>query len=88
MSPWEWGSEQESTLNALKQKAVTTPSLGFLKELKPFVIRVVANEVALPATLLQNNKEVELVPVAYDFKKLQGAELNFDLCECECLATV
>lgn len=85
---WEWGPDQDTALNTLKQKALTAPALRFPDESKPFVIRLAANEVAMAATLLQQSENQKLVPVAYESKKLQGAELNFNTCERECLTAV
>ncbi|XP_029448431.1 unconventional myosin-VIIa-like [Rhinatrema bivittatum] len=87
-SQWEWGPEHDQALSQLKQAALSAPALKFPDSSKPFVIRLATSDVALAAVLLQRNEEAKLVPVAYDSRKLQGTELNFDPCERECLAAV
>lgn len=58
------------------------PNPAFPCESQPFVIRLAADKdnVALAATLLQNNKERNLLPIVYESKKLQVAEIHFDPC--------
>jgi RNase H-like domain found in reverse transcriptase len=53
---------------------------------KPFVIETDASEWAIGCTLLQYDIDGAIHPVAYDGRKLQGAELNYAVHEKELLA--
>ena len=53
---------------------------------KPFVIETDASEWAIGLVLLQLGADGKLHPVAYDGRKLTGAELNYPVQEKELLA--
>ncbi|KAG5288008.1 hypothetical protein I7I48_10066 [Histoplasma ohiense] len=64
----------------------TSPVLVQPDRTKPFTIETDASEWAIGCSLLQVGEDDKLHPVAYDGRKLSGAELNYPVHEKELLA--
>ena len=84
--PIRWTVACESAFRKLKDLLVCAPVLIQPDQTKPFVIETDASEWAIGMVLLQSDANGKLHPVAFDGRKLQGAELNYPVHEKELLA--
>jgi transposase InsO family protein len=85
--PWEWGSKQKESFQALKDILCSAPILLLPDPKLPFVLNCDASGYAIGATLQQDQGN-GLQPVAYRSKKLSPAERNYDTREKEFMALV
>src|SRR6202021_161554 len=84
--PIIWTAKCQLSFNLLKKALASGPVLTQPDFTKPFVIETDASEWAIGCCLLQADSNGNLHPVAYDGRKLQGAELNYHVQEKELLA--
>jgi transposase InsO family protein len=84
---WEWGPEQQASMDALKAALCSAPVLIIPDPSKPFTLNCDACMYAVGATLQQDLGN-GLQPVAYRSRKLTPAEVNYDTREKEFLALV
>lgn len=84
--PIVWTVACRSAFARLKQQLVNAPVLIQPDLSRPFTIETDASEWALGAVLMQEDENGTLHPVAFDGRKLQGAELNYPTQEKELLA--
>ncbi len=81
-----WTAKCQHAFEILKNGLTREPVLQQPDWHKPFVIETDASEWAIGCTLLQLDANGILHPVAFDGRKLQGAELNYAVQEKELLA--
>ena len=81
-----WTAQCTVAFETLKEKLTTAPVLTQPDILKPFAIETDASEWAIGCSLLQVGEDGKWHPVAYDGRKLSGAELNYPVHEKELLA--
>jgi hypothetical protein len=84
--PIIWNARCQLAFLKLKQALTSKPVLAQADFKKPFVIETDASEWAIGCCLLQVGEDGKLHPVAYDGRKLQGAELRYPVQEKELLA--
>ena len=84
--PVRWTVACESAFRKIKDKMTSSPVLVQPDRSKPFVIETDASEWAIGMVLLQLGPDGQLHPVAFDGRKLTGAELNYPIHEKELLA--
>ena len=82
-----WTTEATKSFEELKSRLGSKPVLKMPDNEKEFVLRTDASDRGLGAVLLQEH-EGKLHPVAYQSKKLLGAESRYAIVEKECLGTV
>ena len=82
-----WNAEAERSFIEMKTRISQRPVLRMPDHEKDYVLRTDASDRGLGAVLLQEH-EGKLHPVAFQSKKLQGAEARYATVEKECLATV
>ena len=83
----KWGPEQAAAFETLKDKLCSDPVLRLPDLSRPFVLRTDASDVGLGSVLLQEFDD-GLFPIAYAGRKLNSAERNYAIVERECLAVV
>ncbi len=84
--PITWTAKCQLSFELLKKALSNEPILTQPDFHRPFVIETDASEWAIGCCLLQLGTDGLLHPVAYDGRKLQGAELNYAVQEKELLA--
>jgi transposase InsO family protein len=84
--PIRWSVACECAFRKVKEMLTAEPVLIQPDLSKPFVIETDASEWAIGMVLLQIGPDGKLHPVAYDGRKLTGAELNYPVHEKELLA--
>jgi hypothetical protein len=82
-----WGEQQEESFTNLKQKLASTPVLTLPDPELPWIIASDASDKAIGAILMQD-KGAGPQPVAFESRRLQGAELNYAVHEKETLAVI
>lgn len=82
----QWNLACEKAFQELKDRLTTSPVVRQPIRDQPFTIETDASEWAIGAVLLQRQEDGILHPVAYDGRKLSGAELNYPVHEKELLA--
>jgi hypothetical protein len=84
--PITWTEACESAFRKVKDLLASAPVLKQPDRDRPYVIETDASEWALGMVLMQEDDDRKLHPVAYDGRKLHGAELNYPVHEKELLA--
>ena len=84
--PITWTAACEYAFQELKRRLTSAPVLNQPDVSKPFTIETDASEWALGYVLQQEDEYGQLHPIAYDGRKLRGAELNYPTHEKELLA--
>lgn len=84
--PVRWTPTAQLAFNALKRKLVEDPVLSQPDRELPYRIETDASEWAIGCVLLQLGPDGKWHPIAYDGRKLNGAELNYPVHEKELLA--
>ena len=82
-----WSEAAQTNFETLKKRICSKPILCMPDYNKEFVLRTDAADTAIGAILLQEHENV-LKPIAYQSRKLNGAERRYSTVEKECLATV
>jgi len=82
-SAWNWTGRCQDAFELLKQKLVEAPLLHTPNERLPYEVVTDASDLGLGAVLLQEGH-----PVAFESRKLNSAELNYNVTEKEMLAVV
>ena len=85
--PFNWGEEQASSFNALKEALTSAPVLAHPKYDLPMEIFPDACGYGIGGILAQRIEETER-PVAYASRLLTKSETNYSITEKECLALV
>ena len=83
--PWEWGEEQRSAFEKLKESLVSAPILVYPDYEKPFTLHVDASRKGLGGVLYQE-REGKLRVVGYASRSLTGSEKNYTVHKLEFLA--
>jgi hypothetical protein len=82
-----WNDESRQSFEMLKKMICESPVLCMPDYDKEFILRTDASDRGIGAILMQEH-EGQLRPLAYQSKKLNGAESRYATVEKECLATV
>ncbi|GJP60385.1 hypothetical protein CLOP_g17596 [Closterium sp. NIES-67] len=82
-----WGEKQQAAFDQLKVALTSPPVLRISDPDRPYEVITDANDIAIGAILLQDFGD-GLQPVAYESRKLQGAEKNYIVHDKEMLAMV
>ena len=86
MRPIVWNTMHQFAFDRLKQAITTAPVLIQPNESKPYTIETDSSDVGNGMALYQEGEDEKLHPVAFDGRKLQGAELKYPTHEKELLA--
>jgi hypothetical protein len=81
--PWVWTGRCQDAFELLKQKLIEAPLLRTPNESLPYKVVTNASDLGLGGVLLQEGH-----PVAFESRKLNYAELNYQTTEKEMLAAV
>jgi transposase InsO family protein len=73
--PWSWDTEHQEAFDALKEKLITAPVLGYPDFSKAFILETDASHKGLGAVLLQEQGGETRV-IAYTSRGLRGPERN------------
>ena len=84
--PVEWNTSHQMAFDALKTAVTTAPVLINPDPNKPFTIETDSSDFGNGMALLQEGADGKMHPVAFDGRKLHGAELNYPTHEKELLA--
>jgi hypothetical protein len=84
--PITWTEQSEHAFRKLKSLLVDAPVLMQPRREEPYIIETDASEWAIGYVLSQLGEDGKPHPVAYDGRKLTGAELNYPVHEKELLA--
>ena len=82
-TPWDWTGRCQEAFELLKQKLTEAPLLRTSNERLPYEVVTDASDLGVGAVLLQEGH-----PVAYESRKLNSAELNYNITEKEMLSVV
>ncbi|GJP83868.1 hypothetical protein CLOP_g13969 [Closterium sp. NIES-67] len=82
-----WGEKQQAAFDQLKIALTSSPVLRISDPNRPYEVVTDASDIAIGAVLLQDFGD-GLQPVAYESRKLQGAEKNYTVHDKEMLAIV
>jgi hypothetical protein len=85
---YKWNDAARKAFETLKQAFTRAPVLITFDPDQPITVETDASDYALGAVLSQPGKDGKLQPVAYYSKKLQPAELNYEIYDKELLAIV
>lgn len=84
---WNWGAEHSTAFKELKDRLTSAPALLLPDFDKPFYVVCDASDYAVGGTLLQDQGS-GLQPVAYEGRKMNGAETRYTTTDKENLALV
>ena len=87
-NPFEWTDTQENAFATLKHDMMHSATLTYPDMDKVFLIHTDASDIAVGATLSQEDKYGQLKLVACGSRKLNDAEKNYPPHEQECLAVI
>ena len=83
----QWSEEQSVLFNELKDRLTSAPILILPDPNKTYVVHTDASDRCVGAVLQQQDEKGKILGVvAYESKKLSGAQLNYPVREKECLA--
>ena len=85
--PFRWDMPQQEAFEQLKSARISAPILALPDQFKGFVITTDASSFAIGAVLSQETPD-GLRPIAYESKKLMGAELNWPVHDRELFSIV
>ena len=86
---WQWGEEEQSAFDALKEILTSEPVLGLPTDEGMFILDTDASTVAIAGVLSQKqerNGQVREVPIAYASKTLKPVEQRYGAAKLEMLA--
>ncbi|GJP38816.1 hypothetical protein CLOM_g23225, partial [Closterium sp. NIES-68] len=81
------GSSAAACIRADKQSLTSSPTLSYPDPTRPYVVVTDTSDQVIEAVLLQDQGR-ELQPIAYESRKLRGAELNYPIHDKEALAII
>ncbi|GJP74506.1 hypothetical protein CLOP_g5073 [Closterium sp. NIES-67] len=84
---YEWGEKQQAAFEALTTLLMSPPVLRIADPERPFEVITDASDIAIRAVLMQDFGN-GLQPLAYESKKMQSAERNYQVHDKEMLAIV
>ncbi|XP_022188087.2 uncharacterized protein LOC111046770 [Nilaparvata lugens] len=84
---WQWGEEEETAFQKIKDALTCAPVLTYPHFELPFVIQTDASDEGLGAVLTQEINGEEKV-IAYASRGLRGPEVRYTTTEKECLAVI
>ena len=84
---FKWGDEEQRAFDALKDKLVTAPILGYPDTKEAFILDTDASKCAIGAVLSQVQEGKEVV-IAYGSRRLTKSERNYCVTRQELLAIV
>ena len=82
----EWGPEQQTVFEELKEAYTKTPILGYADYKKPFQVNTDASEKGLGAVLYQKQDDDQFKVLAYASRSLSKTEKNYNTHKLEFLA--
>jgi len=85
---WHWGTEQETSFQALKDRLSKTQKLAHLNPDLPLFLQTDASEIGLGAILFQTEKDSPPRIIAFGSRQLKDAERRYSAVEREALAIV
>ena len=85
---WEWTDECEKAFIVIRDAITKYPVLRAADPNKDYILETDASDEALSATIMQNDDEGNLHPVAYASKTLNDAQRNYTVTDREALAIV
>jgi hypothetical protein len=85
---WRWSTPEQEALDRLKASVVSSPVLAHYDVDKPFFVVTDASNIAVGASLEQNDCDSNRRPVAFFSHSLNAAERNYPVHERELLAIV
>ena len=85
---WQWGEEQQSAFDELKERLCSAPILVYASPTQPYVVQTDASDCAIGAVLSQRQNDGSERPIAFWSHKLNRAEFNYSATEKELLAIV
>ncbi|KAH9263206.1 hypothetical protein BASA83_013446 [Batrachochytrium salamandrivorans] len=83
-----WGSEQEKSLQALKDAFAHSDFLTHPDETRPFIVETDASDYAISGVLSQYDDTDVLRPIAFYARQMNSAERNYEIYDKELLAVV
>ena len=86
--PWNWGPEQETDFNQIKQMLPEGPCLAHYAKDKDNMVTTDASKTGLGITLWQKQDDGNIKPIAYGSRYLNDTEKNYSIGELELLAVV
>ncbi|OAE22608.1 hypothetical protein AXG93_3149s1000 [Marchantia polymorpha subsp. ruderalis] len=86
--PYEWGEEQQTAFEELKEKLTSAPVLRSPDWNKPFHVFVDTSAFATGAVLSQRDENKRDYPIYYASRQLSAAEKNYTTTEREALGMV
>ena len=86
--PWNWGPEQETDFNRIKQMLTEGPCLAHYAKDKDNMVTTDASKTGLGITLWQKQDDGNIKPIAYGSRYLNDTEKNYSIGELELLAVV
>jgi hypothetical protein len=85
---FDWTDECQRAFDCLKQKLMEEPVLRAADPTKDYFCQSDASDKQISMTLLQEDENKQLHPIAYASKTLNKAQCNYSTAEKECLALV
>ena len=86
--PFSWSPCAETSFTSLKSAFVSAPILIFPDTSKPFILETDASDFAIAGVLSQYGNDGVLHPVSFYSRKLQPAEINYEIHDKELLAII
>lgn len=86
--PWKWDDKCQKAFDTLKQAFTTAPVLQHFDPEKPITLETDASDYAIAAVASQPDADGKLRPIAYRSRKMDPAELNYEIHDKEMLAIV
>ena len=81
--PWNWGPEQETDFNRIKQMLTEGPCLAHYATDKDNMVTTDASKTGLGITLWQKEDDGNIKPIAYGSRYLNDTEKNYSIGELE-----
>ena len=83
-----WTKEADKAYEGLKKAFTFAPGLAYVDPKKQFIIEVDASDFVLGSILSQQGDDEKLHPVAFQSRKFDDAEINYEIHDKELLAIV